>query len=228
MRFSLVIFAFLMGFLGIFGFAHIVYKNFMIKQERSSSQKVGRIIVLNGTSSTGKTPIARHLQLLLGSKYLYISLEHFLDMLSKEVCNLNSSTYSFLENNEGIYASKREDGTLDVEMGPLGKKILHDMHDAVEGFLQNGWNVIFTVIEPLQEDVLEMKKKFKIYKPLFVYLYADKNVLSQREAVRGDRLSGYALNLLEKYTSQDLHDLQIDIGKLTQEQVAQTICEAVC
>ncbi len=213
---------------GVFGFAHVFYKNFVIRQERIAHQTCGRIIVLNGTASTGKTPVARHLQHLFGKKYLYVSMDDFLNMLSWEVCNLNSSTYTFLQSNDGIYASQRADGTLDVEIGPLGKKLLYDMYHSVEMLLKDGWNVILTVIEPLQEDVLEMQKRFTKYNPYYIYLYANKNVIAQREAARGDRLAGYALNLLDKYTSQDLHDLQIDIGTLTQEQVAQKIYEATC
>lgn len=225
LKFTLI---FLAIFIGMLGFAHVFYKNFLIHQEHFTIKKSGRIIVLNGTSSAGKTATARQLQYLLGKNYLYVSMNHFLDMLSCEICNLNSSTYTFLQSNEGFYASQRDDGTLDITIGPLGKKILHDMCNSTEALLQSGWSVIFTVIEPLKEDVLLLKQRFKKYHPLFVYLYADKDLVAQRDSLRHDRLAGYATNLLDKYTSQDLHDIQIDISKLTQEQIAQKIYEAAC
>ena len=62
MKIVKIIVPFLIGALGICGFVFIVYKNFIIMPlQQSIAQKSGRVIILNGTSSVGKTPIARHL-----------------------------------------------------------------------------------------------------------------------------------------------------------------------
>ena len=57
-----------------------------------------KIIVLNGASSVGKTSTARELQNLLGSKWLYITMDHFLDMF-KQVCNLDALSDTFCARN---------------------------------------------------------------------------------------------------------------------------------
>jgi chloramphenicol 3-O-phosphotransferase len=44
----------------------------------------GTIIFLNGTSSSGKTSIARALQKSLDEPYLYLSVDSFLDMLPEQ------------------------------------------------------------------------------------------------------------------------------------------------
>jgi len=65
----------------------------------------GTIIFLNGTSSSGKTSIARALQKSLDEPYLYLSVDSFLDMLpeqcfSGEALCANESETTLLENLE--------------------------------------------------------------------------------------------------------------------------------
>ena len=194
---------------------------FMMKSVESV--KTGKIIIVNGTSSTGKTSLARCLQNLVGSKYLYVSMDHFLDMLSPELCNLTAGTDTFLQKNDGIYAIKKEDGTFDIGIGLVGEKILHDMQDAVEVLLQDGWNVIFTVVMRDASDLEKMRTKFAAYDPLFIYVFAQPEVLAQREKDRGDRLIGHTMNLLNAFNNQSLHDLQIDTGNVTSQEIAEKI-----
>lgn len=185
---------------------------------------MSQIIILNGTSSVGKTSTARELQNILGSNWLYITMDHFLDMFGKHVCNLDASTEDFLQPNEGLYAAKKTDGTFDIKVGPLGRKMLsNDMYDAVESFLKNDWNIIFTVVQMKKEMVEQLKDRFRKYNPFLVYLYADVNIIIKREKNRKNRLIGHTINLLKEYDSQDLHDLQINTSSFNPKEVAEKI-----
>lgn len=184
---------------------------------------MNRIIILNGASSVGKTSVARELQYLLGPKYLYISIDHFIDMLSPEVCNLSVCNKNFLKETEGFYAFQLPDKTYEIKVATLGKKLLNDTYKSIEALLKENWNIIFTVVEPLKLQVLEIKERFKNYNPYLIYLYASEDIIIKREKSRGDRLISHTINLIRKYNSQDSHDLKLDTSKEDPNSIAQTI-----
>ena len=49
--------------------------------------KNGKIIFLNGTSSSGKTSIAKELQQILKEPYLLVSIDNFISMLPQKYLN---------------------------------------------------------------------------------------------------------------------------------------------
>lgn len=99
----------------------------------------------------------------------------------------------------------------------------NDMYDAVESFLKNDWNIVFTVVQIKKEMVEQLKDRFKNYNPFLVYLFADESIIIKREKNRKNRLIGHTINLLKEYDSQDLHDLQINTGDLNPKEVAEKI-----
>ena len=55
---------------------------------------IGNIVVLNGTSSAGKTSIARALQEIMETPYLHTGIDHFLPRVPKRfsvVCTAGNS-----------------------------------------------------------------------------------------------------------------------------------------
>lgn len=187
------------------------------------TNKKGRLILINGSSSAGKTSVSKKLQLMLGMDCLYLSMDKFLGMLSTEACNLEAHLPNFLQPHEGLYAVRKSDGSFDIAAGPLAKKLLHEMYDIVQYFLDHGWQVIFDTVETNLETMHEIKVKFAKYHAYYVYLYANHETLRSRERIRGNRLIGQTINILERFASRDLHDLHVDTSDLTPQAIAELI-----
>lgn len=93
--------------------------------------KTGHVIFLNGTSSSGKTTIAKALQDKLPEPYMYVSIDDFFSMYPER----------FLEP-----TSKEEDDVL----ARLFPAIVSGFHMSVASLAQSGNNII--VDHVLQED----------------------------------------------------------------------------
>ena len=187
------------------------------------TRQAGRLVFINGSSSAGKTTASRQLQLMLGMDCLYLSMDKFLGMLSEQACSLDQKCVNFLQPHAGLYAVQKDNGSFDIAAGPLGRKLLHEMYDVVQYFLDQGWQVIFDTVETEAVAVLAVQQKFSSYRAHYIYLYAHPATLQQREWQRGNRLVGQTLNILNRFDSQDLHTLQIDTTNLTPQAIVEQI-----
>jgi chloramphenicol 3-O phosphotransferase len=79
------------------------------------------IILLNGTSSAGKTSLARALQQQLPGLWLRIGIDHFLEMTPRKFHGVA----------EGVQLVTLPDGTVPVRLGPWGHMVLASFHRAV-------------------------------------------------------------------------------------------------
>jgi chloramphenicol 3-O phosphotransferase len=90
---------------------------------------VGNIIFLNGTSSSGKTTLARELQNRLSEPYLHFSIDSFLAMLPEK------------------YFSGAEEMALPNVISP----IVSGMHRSIAAFADAGNNIIVDHVLQLKE-----------------------------------------------------------------------------
>ena len=72
----------------------------------------GKVILLNGTSSAGKTSVAAALQRQLGQHYVLLGIDQFLSALPPD---LNDSA-------QGVYFVDDQDGVR-LQLGPAGVKL---------------------------------------------------------------------------------------------------------
>src|SRR6056297_607177 len=126
-------------------------------------RKNGKVIFLNGTSSSGKTTIAKELQKSLEKPYLYISLDNY----------LNNLPPAFLQDNE--YMAKSF---------PI---LLDGFNASCAAIAKAGNNVI--VDHVLQEPswVAPCVKVFWNLKVVFVGVHCPLDVLETREKARDER-----------------------------------------
>jgi chloramphenicol 3-O-phosphotransferase len=95
----------------------------------------GRIILLNGVGSVGKTSIARALQKITTAPFLHVQLDTFMDMLPEAYHNhIDGFAY------EPVY----EDGNriVVVKTGKFGARVLQGMRHAIEAMASEGNNLI--------------------------------------------------------------------------------------
>lgn len=161
----------------------------------------GTIILLNGTSSSGKSSIAQSLQKALPVPYLHVEIDAFLKMLPAEFW-----------------------GTADRDtQWQVVSMVASGFHRSLAALASAGCNIIadHVLLEPawLQEcvDLLESGQV------IFVGVHCPLEELERREKARGDRGIGAARSQFDKVHAARIYDLEIDTSALTPIECAQRI-----
>lgn len=144
-----------------------------------------KLIVLNGTSSSGKTTIAKKLQEMFYPEiYFYASIDT--ELFSFPLHRMSRAEYSAIVDNALIVMSKRTRACLD-----------------------SGISVIVDTV--FQDDQFEVFNEFnKYYSPIYIKVCCNLETLKSREAKRGDRRIGLAESQLEDLNLPLPYSLEID------------------
>ena len=127
--------------------------------------KNGKIIFLNGTSSSGKTSIAKELQQILEEPYLLVSVDNFISMLPQKYLN----------------------GEDPKTLGKAILKIIHGMHRSISALASTGNNIIVDHVLEKEKWLKECVNVLSDFQVLFVGVRCPLEELEQRERKRGNR-----------------------------------------
>ncbi|WP_309385948.1 chloramphenicol phosphotransferase CPT family protein [Cerasicoccus frondis] len=159
------------------------------------------VLFLNGTSSVGKTTMAKEFQRQWGEPTLYASIDSFIFMFPQHV----------LDNDE------------------VRKQVLWPLIGAFNKSLPNivecGFPVIIDYVMESRvwlEQCLDSLAGFDVY---FVGVECPLEELERREKERGDRQVGFARWQNDRVHQYGAYDLVIDTGALTPEACATKLCE---
>jgi chloramphenicol 3-O phosphotransferase len=165
----------------------------------------GTIIILNGTSSSGKTSLVRALQDLLDEPFLDAGLDRFLWMLPARY--LRPPLWDEVLGRA-------------VSAGPEGHRLVSGMHQAIAALSRAGCNVVadHVLVEPrwLEECSL-------LFADLPAYLVGVRcplAVLEERERQRKDRTLGQARAQFCRVHAHGLYDVEVDTSLLSPEACA--------
>jgi chloramphenicol 3-O phosphotransferase len=183
------------------------------------------IILLNGTSSSGKTTIAKILQ----EKYEGVLLLYGVDTLVQTAFPEKCDHPPY--NGQAIKATFREvDGHPHATLTVM--PYMYPVYRTAVEFCRNlsalGYDLI---IDEVLFDAGRVTQYFEILDRETVYFIAIKpglDVVVQREMARGDRVPGLAAGLYDDvYHPLFSHDLTLDTGILTPEEAADKILEYI-
>lgn len=168
----------------------------------------GKIIFLNGSSSSGKTTLANALQEKLSLPYMRLSIDDYLNMYPERFMNP--------VNQEGV----------DV-LTKLIPCIVSGFHKSVAALAKAGNNLI--VEHVLQEEnwLKECVKEWKGLDILFVGVKCTLSVLEQREKERNDRSTGTARYQFDRVHAHHLYDIEVDTSALDLDECVIQIVELV-
>jgi chloramphenicol 3-O phosphotransferase len=170
--------------------------------------KNAQIILLNGTSSSGKTTIARALQEILTEPYMYVSIDDFFHMYPERFLNPTSQQEA-------------------VVLARLVPAVISGLHKAVACLAQSGNNIL--VDHVLQENTW-LKECVEIWKGLdvlFIGVKCPLEKVEQREKERGDRNIGTARYQFERVHIHGLYDVEIDTSILSVDECVDRIIECI-
>jgi chloramphenicol 3-O phosphotransferase len=184
----------------------------------------GRIILLNGSSSAGKTTLAITLQQLLPDPWHHVALDQFRDGMGGRYRGLNSPDGT--PGSRGLNVVPVARGTervTEVRFGDLGKQVLRGMRRAIAAFAAEGNNVIIDdlMFEPaFLFDYVDALNGFDV---LFVGVRCPIDVVNAREAKRPGRFPGTATSHFDRVHSHCVYDIEVDTGVATPRQCAEQI-----
>jgi chloramphenicol 3-O phosphotransferase len=166
----------------------------------------GTVIILNGTSSSGKTSIVRALQEVLDEPYLDAGIDKFLFMLPKRYLDepLWHQVFDYL------YADPIARTGLSIKAGPVGHRVVTGMHRSIAALACAGNNVVADHVlleQPWLKDCVEILRDFPVW---FVGVRCPLEVVEQRERERRDRTWGQARAQFDLVHAHGLYDLEVD------------------
>lgn len=169
----------------------------------------GNIILLNGTSSAGKTTIAQAIQEVMETPYLLTGIDQFLmEHLPQGLIVYSDGVAP--QAAEGWLAVFRDDALAEVRIGPLGYQYLAGMYRAIAAFAGAGLNVIVDDVIydehvlRLAVDILPAEQVF------FVGIRCPLEVAERREVERGNRAPGGARTFHPLVHRHAVYDCEVD------------------
>lgn len=194
----------------------------------STENFASKIILLNGTSSAGKTTIAKNLQELLGDSVLFhTGVDHFWKMVPREFYDgfgtKSHETWLFSPS-----VDDQNNAVVHVTVGPLGKKFGYTMAQFIKCLADCGHDVVVDEVLLHDESFHYYAQALKDHTVYFVGVMCDMHELERREVQRGDRLVGIARGLREvvhKY--KEYYDIIVDTTHISGVEGAQHILDGM-
>jgi len=168
------------------------------------------VILLNGTSSAGKTSIAKALQRMMDAPYLHVPVDSFgamapgRDKLGEPGSCLWQSVFNRLLS--GFHHSA-------AALAAAGSNLIVD-HVLVQGVEPENW----------LSECLDLLAPFPVY---FIGVHCPLEELRRREQARGDRGEGLAEWQWSRVHRHGVYDLEVDTSVFSAEQCALKIKELV-
>lgn len=185
----------------------------------------GRIILLNGSSSSGKTTLAIKLQQLLPGAYQHMALDQFRDGLPDRYRGLNSPAET--PGAQGLNVVPRDlkgERVTAIEFGSHGEQMLRGMRRAVAAFASQGNNVIVDDLLFKPEYLHDYAVALQEHAVWCVGVRCSLERVNEREAARPGRFPGTATSHYHQVHDHNLdYDVEVDTTDLNADSCAQSI-----
>jgi len=183
----------------------------------------GSIILLNGTSSAGKTTVARAIQDVNPTPLQHISLDHFRDGMAGRYRGMNS--HDDEPGTRGLNVVP-VGGMTQLRFGDVGRLTLRGMRRAAAAFAATGIDVIVDdlLLEPdFLRDYLEVFAGFDV---TFVGVHCDVDTLKAREQARPGRFPGTAVAHMKQVHAGCEYDVEVDTARIAPRECAERVLAA--
>ncbi|MBY9065400.1 AAA family ATPase [Hyphomonas sp. WL0036] len=180
---------------------------------------MARVIILNGTSSAGKSSLARALQLVARRPLLHVQMDTFLGMQPPR-----------MDNHPDAFVFRPVEGAeppeIAIDCGPYGQRVLEGMRRSVAALAGAGLDLVV-------DDVWLGRNEQQAYTELltghdvaYVGVRASLAACEAREHARGDRDIGQTRWQHGRVHQGARYDLEVDTSDSPPETVARQIAEA--
>jgi len=178
---------------------------------------MGKIIYLNGPSSSGKTTLAHALQESFEEPYLHLGIDKLISFMPAHINNWEGKPAPL-----GFSWEPATDPTghpiYQIHSGSFAKKIIRSLKDIALLFASQHYNLIIDDVAFGMIEVNEWKEILKEYSVLYVGVITPLKILEERECMRGDRFVGGARGQYFRVHENVAYDLEIDTHAHTIEE----------
>jgi chloramphenicol 3-O phosphotransferase len=157
-------------------------------------------ILLNGSTSAGKSSIARELLARLPRPYLHVGIDTIFPWLPP----------AWSETAEGIRLEKQADGTIPVLVGPGGARLLRAWRRMIRTGIDEGMRFVIDEVLLDAGDLPDWRAALAGCDLFVVGVRCDLAELQRREIARGDRGVGQALWQHQRVHGYGPYDLEVD------------------
>ena len=164
----------------------------------------GKVIFLNGTSSSGKSTIAKELQRVLPDPYLHVSIDAFFHQLPHPFFAANPERF--------------------VQELP---RLVAGFNSSCAAVARTGLNIIVDTVLQEPSWVRPCAVAFEGLAVVFVAVRCSLATLESREKLRGDRRVGMARYQYDRVHSHGVYDVEVDTSVMPLEPCVAKIIEYV-
>jgi chloramphenicol 3-O phosphotransferase len=177
----------------------------------------GRVVLLHGASSSGKTTLIRAIQRLADDPWIHLGIDTFWNAVDERWMESGSKAADGFKWTEGV----------GMVPGPAGLRLAAGMRAAVAAIARadNGVLVDDVFIEPAWLD--DWRRVLAGLEWLLVGVFAPLDVLEERERARGNRIAGEARAQFDVIHRDIAYDVAIDTSRLSPEEAAAVVLAAI-
>lgn len=207
------------------------------------SVTTGNIVLLNGTSSAGKSTLAKALQAIMETPSLPIGIDHFLPRLPSRLLTVaeegggaTSDEFLMVYRGDATQATAQVEGgeviyglgtLVEVRLGPKAVALMGGMYRSIAALADSGIDVIVDDVIHDRRVLREAVRSLPPERVLFVGLHLPREVAEQRERERGERGPGGALAFYDRVHAHGLYDLELDTSTASPAACAAQIKDAL-
>ena len=182
----------------------------------------GRVIVLNGTSSSGKSTLVKALQATLEGPWLGVGIDTVVFALPKAYLDqpLWSEIFRYVPAEPGAAAPFR------IETGELGTQLVHGLHGMVAALVAEGHDVIVDHVLLEADWLPDLRARVGADHVLVVGVRCPLEVVVERERNRRDRTIGQAA-AQHDVIHRGGYDVEVDTSVLAPAEAASAIAAVV-
>ena len=183
------------------------------------------IVMLNGTSSSGKTALARALQLQWPGPLLHLGTDTMHGMLPASYVGMKLTAREGIE----FYPDTDDRGpVVRVRSGTVGKKLETSFARTAQVLAEDGHDLVLDLVLFDPSSLASYVQALHNHRTYFIGVRCEPRVLEARELVRGDRFQGLArAQEAVVHDSRRFYDLELDTTLLGPHELAQSVVEFV-
>jgi len=183
----------------------------------------GQIILVNGTSSSGKTTLARALQAALPDLWLEMGIDRFAHSLPEQAAGelVWPQLFRYVPIDDG------SDSRFAIRTTPLGQRFVSGLHETVAVLAGLGFNVIVDQVILERSWLEEAARLWAPFAILFVGVRCPLEVVVARERERKDRTLGQAEAHFHVIHEWAAYDVEVDTSILEPAEAAIVVRRAL-
>jgi chloramphenicol 3-O phosphotransferase len=183
-------------------------------------------VVLNGTSSAGKTSIAEAIRAVSPLPWQISGIDTFLALQPDTMFALPGADAV----SDGFtWSAATVDGVAcwDVVLGAQGLRFVRAVHQYWAASAAEGFNQVIDHVLLNSAMGADLTTRLAPHRPLYVGVRCPFEVLDERERQRGDRVLGQGRGIGSHVHDYVPYDLEVDTSVLTSEEAAHSVLAAI-